>query len=184
MKENLFKRMEILGVLVSFILACVLHFTYDWSNGAMWSILFGAVNESVWEHLKIITMPYVLWAFLEIAFAKPYFKQFVISKIFGIYFLGISIIIFYYSYTLIVGDNILWLDISSTILFTALAFYFSYKITTSYKNYKHFYNLALALLFLYFCMYFWFTISPPHIDLFKDSVTSEYGIYAKSALQS
>ena len=166
----------------SFITMCILHFTYIWSNGAMWSILFCSVNESVWEHIKIITTPYVLWAFLELAIAKPYFKQFVISKIFGIYFLILSIIIFYYTYTFFISENILFIDITSTIIFIILAHLFSYKITTSYKNYKTWYHLALALLFLYFCMYFWFTISPPHINIFLDPTTQEYGIYSKSIL--
>lgn len=86
--------MEIMGVLFTFLMGTLLHFVYTWSNGAVWSILFGAINESVWEHVKIFAMPYLLWGVFELACARPYFKMFVISKVVGLYFLAAAIILF------------------------------------------------------------------------------------------
>lgn len=182
MIKKYFYKMEIIGVFFSLVLSVVLHYTYNISNGSVWSIMFGAVNESLWEHIKIITFPYLVWAFVEVAIAKPYFKQFVVSKIIGIYGLGVCVLIFYYAYSTAIGCNILWVDITSVVVFNVLAYVASYKITLSSVKFKIWYNFALALLFLYFCMYFWFTVSPPKNPIFLDNVTGEYGIYARSAL--
>ena len=53
---------EVSGAVFVSIAAVVLHFLYEWSGGEIWTTLFSAVNESVWEHLKIFSLPYVFWA--------------------------------------------------------------------------------------------------------------------------
>lgn len=40
------------------ILGVLLHFTYEWSGDNPAVGLFSAVNESTWEHLKLIFFPY------------------------------------------------------------------------------------------------------------------------------
>lgn len=48
--------------LVSILLGCGLHFLYTWFPGAM-TALFSPVNESLWEHVKLIYWPYLPAAF-------------------------------------------------------------------------------------------------------------------------
>ncbi len=138
--------------------------------------MFGSVNESVWEHIKILTFPFLVWSVIILASAKPYFKQFVASKVIGLYFIGVGEIVFFYTYTFIAGTHILWVDISSTFIFIALGYLISYKIYTSNVCLKKYYHLILAFLFLYLCMFFWFTVSPPNFELFKDPNTLNYGL--------
>lgn len=68
MGNNKLKKLEICGVFFIFICGTLLHFVYQWSNKSVVSILFGAVNESVWEHVKIFALPYAAWAIIELAF--------------------------------------------------------------------------------------------------------------------
>ena len=174
--DNKLKKLEIWGVFFVFISGTLLHFFYQWSNGSALSVLFGAVNESVWEHIKIFAMPYVVWGIIELAFSIPYFRQFVVAKVFGLYLLALLIISFFYLYTTIIGTHILIVDIISVFIWIAVAHFFSYKVTTSEKDLRQLFPLCLGLLFLFMVMFFCFTAAPPHIELFKDPITGMYGI--------
>ncbi|MEE0264599.1 MAG: DUF6512 family protein [Acutalibacteraceae bacterium] len=170
------KRLEIWGVFFVFISGTLLHFFYQWSNGSALAVLFGAVNESVWEHIKIFAVPYVVWSIMELAFSIPYFRQFVVAKVFGLYLLTALIISFFYLYTTILGTHILIVDIISVFIWIAAAHFFSYRVTTSEKDLRYLFPLCLGLLFLFMVMFFCFTAAPPHIELFKDPITGMYGI--------
>lgn len=174
--DNRLKRLEIVGVFFVFISGTLLHFLYDWSNGSMLGVLFGSVNESVWEHIKIFAMPYIVWSVIELACSIPYFRQFIVAKVLGLYLLCGLITGFFYLYTMILGRHVLFIDITSVFMWIAIAHIFSYKATTSYKDLRHLFPLCLGLLFLFLAMYFSFTAVPPHIELFKDPVTGMYGI--------
>ncbi|HIQ80628.1 MAG TPA: hypothetical protein IAD32_05005 [Candidatus Scatavimonas merdigallinarum] len=178
MDRNCLKKMEIIGVFFTFIGGTLLHFAYEWSGGAVWSILFGAVNESVWEHVKIFAMPYLLWGVLELCCARPYFKMFVIAKVAGVYFLSAIIIAFFYLYSGIAGTSVLWVDIVSVFVWIALAHLLSYKITLSDRDLRAWFVPALFALLLFAAMYFGFSAAPPQIDLFKDPQTGAYGLQA------
>lgn len=176
MNKELFKKLEIVGVLVVFLAGTLLHFVYEWSGGSAAAVLFGAVNESVWEHVKIFTMPYVVWGIIELAAAMPYFKQFIVAKVAGLYALGILTIVFFYVYTGIVGHSILWLDILSIFVWIAVSFFISYKITYYSKDLRFLFPLAVVMLLLFGAMYFSFTAAPPRLELFRDPVTGMYGV--------
>ena len=47
------------------ILGVLLHFTYEWSDDNRIVGLFSAVNESTWEHMKLLAVPWVLWTIAE-----------------------------------------------------------------------------------------------------------------------
>ncbi|MEF2919779.1 MAG: DUF6512 family protein [Acutalibacteraceae bacterium] len=176
MSNNKFFLLEIIGVFFIFICACLLHFVYGWTNGSLVGVLFGSVNESVWEHLKIFALPYVVWSIIELAFSIPYFRQFVVVKTFGLYLLCGLIVVFFYILTDIAGKPILWLDILSSFLWICVVQFFTYKLTASELELRWLFPFALGLLFLFAMMYFCFTAVPPHIPLFKDPLTGMYGI--------
>ena len=106
MNERKFKTLETVGVFVVYLLASLLHFVYDLSNGSTLSILFGSVNESVWEHIKIFAVGFVVWSLIEILWIKPPFKKFVTAKTISLYFLSLSIILFFYSYNLQISTRV------------------------------------------------------------------------------
>ena len=174
------KGLEFAGAVFVFVCGTLLHFLYEWSNKNVVGILFGAVNESVWEHIKIFALPYLVWGVIELAFSIGYFRQFVVAKVFGLYLQCILIISFYYLYSSIIGCSILWLDILSVLVWICLAQLFSFKLTTGQRDVRVLFPFVLGLLFLFGAMYFCFTAVPPHIDLFKDPVTGMYGIIPKN----
>ena len=48
---------ELAGALFTAALGTLLHFTYDWSGGWSVAAAFSAVNESTWEHMKLLFFP-------------------------------------------------------------------------------------------------------------------------------
>lgn len=179
MNERKFKTLEIVGVVVIYLIATFLHFVYDLSGGSTLSILFGAVNESVWEHIKIFAVGYVVWTLIEILWVKPPFKKFVTAKTVSLYFLSISIIVFFYTYNLFTEEPILIVDLLSSFVFVALSQYISFRLTVSDNEIEDYFAVAVLLLMTYFVMFFSFTVFPPKADLFKDPVTGMYGIIEK-----
>ena len=176
MNKKLYRTLSIIGVPVIYLIATALHFFYDLSNGSVLSILFSAVNESVWEHVKIFAVGFVIWTFVELLWTKPPFKKFITTKTLSLYFLSLSIIVFFYSYTTVVSEPILAVDLISSFIFVVLAQYISYRLVVSDNNIADYFAVAIMLLMLFFVMFFSFTLFPPKIELFKDPVTGMYGI--------
>ena len=56
--------LEISGAVFVSVCAIVLHFLYDISGNAIWAAVFSAVNESIWEHLKLSFFPMLIIAII------------------------------------------------------------------------------------------------------------------------
>ena len=178
MNQKCFFWSELIGAAVIYGIATLLHFVYPLSGGAL-SILFGSVNESVWEHVKIFAAGYTAWAVLELLWIKAPFKKYFVAKVFSLYLMSLMMIVFYYVYPQIFGESIVWVDILSSLVFVCLAQVFSYRLTLTEKDTKGYFHEAAMLLMLYFLMFVSFTIFPPKMPLFRDPVSGGYGILPK-----
>ncbi len=180
MNHKLYKRLEIAGGPVVFAIASFLHFLYELTNKSVTGALFGSVNESVWEHLKIFAIAYILWAIIELLWAKPPLKKFVWAKALGLYGMCISIAVFFYVYTFFTDKAILFLDLASGIVFAVLAHYLSYKITLRESNTGQYFYTGVMLIFLAIIMILCFSYYPPESELFRDPTTGLYGVIPDS----
>lgn len=176
MKGKLFK-FELIGFVFSCILGTLAHFFYEWSANSVILSLFCPVNESVWEHLKLIFFPYLIWSAVEFFCAKDRKINLFFSKLCGI-LAGMTLIVFiYYTYTGATGNESITADIASFFIGTAAAYLISYTIikNCSYKG-KASEIISFIFLLLILGIFILFTFSPPLIPLFEDSVTKTYGI--------
>lgn len=176
MNDKLLKRLEIAGGAVVFAIASLLHFVYELTGKSILGALFGSVNESVWEHLKIFALAYIGWAIIELLWAKPPLRQFVWGKALGVYALCTGIAAFFYLYTPLAGKSILILDLLSGLVFSFFAHWISYKITVIKENRGQNFYTGVMMIFLLLIMILCFTFYPPKTPLFKDNVTGLYGI--------
>ena len=55
------KKYSWIGILVVCLASIPLHFLYDWSGEMTIISLFVPINESIWEHLKLVFWPLLLW---------------------------------------------------------------------------------------------------------------------------
>ncbi|MBR2152559.1 MAG: hypothetical protein IJ944_04660 [Clostridia bacterium] len=117
----------VVGVVLVSILGCLSHFAYEWlGNNPIFAFLF-ATNESIFQHMKIFIMPYFAYSIFEyFAYGKNY-QNFISAKGMSLLAGTLFIPVFFYSYSGILGFNIVWLDISIYFMAVILAFYVSYK---------------------------------------------------------
>lgn len=167
---------EAVGIAVIYAAAVLLHFIYQMSGGSTLAIIFGAVNESVWEHTKIFAAAYCGYALLQLLWIRVPFRRYLVAKCCGLYVLVGGIIGFFYLYTSFSGKAILWLDIISSAVLVAAAQLCSYLITVRARHTGDLFIPALLLLMLYYLMFFSFSVFPPHTELFRDPSTGGYGI--------
>ena len=179
LNKKLLKKWKIYSTIFTIILGTFLHFTFNLFPNNLFVASFSAVNESTWEHLKLIFFPMFIFSIIEYLFLKNYINKnnFIFSKSIGIIFSIIFIIIFFYTYTGILGFNISILNILSFLLAVILGEFISYKLLL--KNIKINNNIKtifIIILFLLFFSFILFTYFPPNINLLKDQINNNYGI--------
>ena len=169
-------RWELVGIIVISVLGSILHFAFDWSGQLEPVGVIAAVNESVWEHFKIGFWPALFYAVFEYRYLKGSTNNFIIAKAAGIYVIPIAIAILFYSYTAIVGQEILIVDILIFVIAIALGQLTSYRLLTLRLLPPWLDKLGLILVASLAAIFGVFTFYPPHLPIFRESVTGTYGI--------
>lgn len=172
MRKSIFNVMELSGILFCMLCVIILRNVYEMSGEGTVGMLFGSVNLSVWEQLKPVILCYILYGLLELMCARPYFRQFVAAKAFGLY---ISILLFVFLCRCLPGEY----DAPVTLTVIALGFLSSRFLTLCNKSLSGFFSVACFMLLLIFVMYFSFSAFPPRLDIFMDKESGMYGIIPK-----
>lgn len=169
-------RWSIAGAVFTLLIGTLLHFVYDWFGGTIWAVL-GAVNESTWEHLKLVFWPIVLFAVVEwFAYGRntPGFWP---AKAWSVLIAMAAIVVLFYTYTGILGYNLMAVDIATFVIGTILAYCFACRRLNQKKGSSAFAMVMAVLLLLALTVGFAvFTYAPPHLGLFLDPVSGSYGI--------
>lgn len=165
---------EIISTIFIWILGTVLHFTYELSNNNIFVGFFSAVNESTWEHLKLIFFPMLISTIIGFFYFKNEYKNYLCTKTLGLLLAIFITISIFYTYTGIIGTNFAIIDISLFFFSTLAGQIYSYKkLKSNTKCNKIIYFSILILLLICFII---FTTNPPNINLFLDPVTNTFGI--------
>lgn len=172
MKKELAK-WELSGFIITVGLGTLLHFVYEWTNDNKFAALFSAVNESTWEHLKLIFFPFLIFSVIEYFITGRQYKGYFTVKAEGVIFGMLSIIVSFYTYKGIIGRNFMIADIIIFIIGAAVASFYSYRFMDKVKIGNTAGTAALIILDIMFMV---FTFCPPHIGLFLDPVSLTYGI--------
>ena len=165
------------GILWTVTIGTLLHFTYRWSGGAMLAAAFSAVNESTWEHMKLLFVPVFLFTVVQVGFlARDYPNFLAVRTISALTGTGLIPVLFY-TYTGIVGTYVLWADIAVFVLSVLGTFLLELYLLRRSRSTAPWQQLAglLALWGLAFA-FVWCTFHPPHLALWQDPVTGLYGI--------
>ncbi|HDP77704.1 MAG TPA: hypothetical protein ENN47_05890 [Mesotoga infera] len=174
-KMRFFQR-EVFGFFFIFFLGALLHMVYEWSNG---NIIVGAltpVNESIWEHLKMIFLPGVFLLVLEaLLFKEIRIPSLILGKTLGIYIMCGTILGGFYFYTLFI-HHVLIIDILLMAAAVALGQLVSYHVSSRVEISRIMILLPLVMLVVLGVVFVIFTFIPPHWEPFKDSLTGVYGV--------
>jgi hypothetical protein len=171
---------EMWGILFIVLLGSLLHFTFEFSGGWRPLSVISAVNESVWEHLKLAFWPAVFWGIIEFFFVRRPVRDtrsgFLLAKAIGAYVMPVVIVAVFYSYTAFTGDSILAVDLSSFVIAVVIGQIVSYKLWGWFKSSALLNPLGLAMLIIGILLFAVFTFYPPRVGIFRDPVSGGYGI--------
>ncbi|MBR5452246.1 MAG: hypothetical protein IKV36_04555 [Clostridia bacterium] len=173
MKENL-GIWQFGGFVFTSLFGTVLHFLYDWTNQSGFIAPFSAVNESTWEHMKLLYFPLLIFAIFQSFFFKEW-ENFLCIKLKGMLTGLIAIPTIFYTYNGVFGKSPDWINI--TIFFVSAALTFITETKKFNKGSKRC-NKALCLGVILFIgiLFILFTYLTPKIPIFADPLTAQYGI--------
>ena len=171
MNKKKIKNYQIFSVIFTFILGSLLHFTYKLSGENPAVAIFSPINESVWEHLKLLYFPMLITIIIGYFYLRKDTTNFLCSKTLGIIVAIAFMVIFFYTYTGILGKNIPAVDISSFFVATIIGEFISYALIVN--NFKCNNKVAIFILIFLFSCFLIFTYFTPNIGIFKDPTSGQ-----------
>jgi len=167
---------ELAGIFFIIIFGSFLHFAFELSGNWKPLALIAAANESVWEHLKLVFWPGLFYFIFEFKYLGKSTNNFIPAKTISLYLMPITIVVLFYSYTLILGEDLFIMDILIFIIAVIIGQLVSYKLLTSSKLPQSFNKLAPFFLIIIFLAFSLLTFYAPHLPIFRDPISSGYGI--------
>lgn len=177
MKKKKILKFQIFSIIFSVILGTILHFTYEWSNENPIIASFSAINESVWEHLKLLFFPMLITTIIGYFYIGKETLNFICAKTIGIIISLLFVVIFFYTYTSILGTHIPIIDISNFFIAIILGEFISYKIIISNMIFNQ--KICIIVLFILLSCFVIFTYLTPPLQLFQEVSNSskDYNLY-------
>ena len=162
------------GFVVTVAFGSVLHFIFSWTDALLLASI-SAVNESTWEHIKILFFPMLIFACVQSWFFCNEYSGYWWIKCIGILIGTITIPILFYTFTGAFGKTPAWLNVTFFFLAAGIAYFveyllFSKEFTLSYSWIAFILLIGVAILFITF------TFAPPFLPLFQDPISKRYGL--------
>jgi hypothetical protein len=166
---------QLWGFAVTSLGGTLLHFLYEWLGGAIGVAPFSGVNESTWEHMKLLFWPMLLFAIAQSFFFRDR-GDFWCVKLRGT-LLGLALIpVLFYTYNGVIGVSPDWINIAIFFVSAAAAYLYENRLFKAENVRCRHAKLAFALLCIIAILFVIFTFRTPEIGIFKDPLTGTYGI--------
>ncbi len=168
---------ELAGFTVTAALGALLHFTYAWSGGWDVAAAFSAVNESVWEHMKLLFFPVFLFSVVQVCVMGRNYPNFLAVRALSL-LTGLALIpVLFYTYTGVWGSHALWADVAVFLLADLGAFWLDFRLLGRNRLSSGWQQVAgLLLLWGLAFLFVFFTFRPPRVDLWRDMAAGLYGV--------
>lgn len=151
--------------IIAILLGCLNHFLYQLSKGAAIAALFCPVNESTWEHLKLLFFPFLFVSVCQYIRCRPQALRFFYYRFLAVFCGMLSIIALFYTYTGVIGQDFVVIDI----LIFVFSILFSFFMSSFFERKKWAIpsqTVVFSLWILVSICFFTFTCYPPGIPLF------------------
>lgn len=155
----------IIGIIFVLITGSISHFVYEWTDNNFIAGLIFPINESVWEHMKLVFFPMLLYSFIMEKKLISLFPCISSALSAGIISGTILVPVLFYTYTGILGYDVFILDIITFALSVIAAFIIVYKLTLSCasKKYSAFLHIIVYIFIICFMI---FSVFPPDLGIF------------------
>ncbi len=174
MKKNI-KYRQIGGFVFASALGTLLHYLYEWTGESVLVAPFSGVNESTWEHMKLLYFPLFVFAVVQSFHYKEY-ENFWCIKLCGIITGLLSIPFLFYTINGAFGKTPSWVNIAIFYVSAFLAFWVETMLFKKGKKMCKWNTLSFAVIVVIGVLFVVFTFATPKIPLFLDPVTGTYGV--------
>lgn len=164
--QNKLKKYFISGFFFTALLGTLFHFAYDFLGQFIFVGLFTPINESIWEHIKLLYFPMLFFSLYAVSKLSAVYPCTAYGLSVGILTGCLLIPMLYYTYTGILGTHYAPVDIAIYYICVLVAFLLAYRLTLSCKG-KKFYPYVKLLLFLFAGAFILFTYMPPALPFFQ-----------------
>ena len=166
---------QLMGFAITALGGTLLHFLYEWLGNAVWVAPFSGVNESTWEHMKLLFWPMLLYAVVQSFFFRDR-QDFWCVKLRGILLGLILIPILFYTYNGAIEKSPDWLNIAIFFVSAAVAYLYEARLYNRARLRCKAPKYSVAILCSIALLFIIFTFWTPMLGIFKDPLTSLYGI--------
>ena len=169
--------MKTKNILTAFIIIGILgslsHFVYEWSGNNRFVGYFFAVNESTWEHLKLLFFPTFVYSVIEYFLVKNKIANYIPAAVISVFVGMVTIVTLFYTYKGVLGYSIDAVNI--------IIYYIGLSVMLAVKNLvinseilagKNFAIIFLTLALLQAILFFRFSYYPPTLGIFDPPVKS------------
>lgn len=164
----------ILSFLILTIFGFLSHFTHGWFKKGILLHIFSALNESTWEHMKMLVAPTILVGILQHIFLREEYINLLNSILILLTVELVTMPLIYETLKRLVKK----VPFPITILIFFLSIIFG-LITENVILTKDIVILpeiwSLILILIIVCTFGIFSYYPPKVPLFRDPITGEYG---------
>lgn len=167
---------KIISSILIFALCFLFHFLYEWFPNPLFAIFF-PVNESIWEHMKILFSSICFYGIIDYIFlykSKIEFNNF----FFNIFLTGLLSIIIYLLIFLPIynkfGESLI-VSISLMLIVIIISQIISYFILKS-KHLNYVNSISFILIITSYVIFGYLTYNPIHNYIFLDNSKNIYGI--------
>ena len=166
---------QLMGFATASLLGVLLHFLYYITGGSVFAAPFSGVNESTWEHMKLLFWPMLLFALVQGRFYTDR-HDFWCVKLRGI-LLGLALIpVIFYTYNGAVGKSPDWLNIAIFFVSAALSYIYELHLLNKKPPAVCHKRAAITALILLAAAFVIFTFLPPPLGIFTDPITGTAGV--------
>lgn len=153
------------GVTFTAVLGTILHFLYGWTGCKLFAPI-SAINESTWEHMKLLFFPSFIFAIFQSLFFKDEQKGFWWVKLIGILIGLMAIPVLFYTYNGAIGKSPDWLNISFFFIALFFEYFIEYRLFKE-NNIKNINKIIpLAILSIIGILFIVFTFFAPSLPIF------------------
>ncbi len=160
------KTAEIVSFIIASILGVIFHFVYNWTGQIRFIGFFVPINESIWEHLKLIFYPIIIVSLAEYYLGKIRSEKFLCIKARSVWIGMLSTVVLFYTYSGVLGQVIDWINIVIYFIAMGIAYCFSYSRLTQQKPIKDTPVICILSLTVIAILFMLFSLYPPSLGIF------------------
>lgn len=166
--DSVKKFFPLIGAVMIISCGALLYYSYYYSGGAVWALLFGSHGCSCWEIYKPLGLTYILWILIELSCLRPSLQRFVCAKGIGLYVLCFAALAFgaVIRHIPSVGEQ-LYYPLTAAVSVSAAQFT-GYSLYAGNKKIEW---LIIPILVTFVCMIFmllFLSFFPPDMFIFKE----------------